>query len=63
MSDALKFPIYASIALSTLYILFKNLDKNFLNFIFKSAFSFMGMGLIGGQILRHEVGNIFKFLP
>lgn len=48
MSDALKFPIYASIALSTLYILFKNLDKNFLNFIFKSAFSFMGMGLIGG---------------
>lgn len=48
MSDALKFPIYASIALGTLYVLFKNLDKNFLNFIFKSVFSFLGMGLIGG---------------
>lgn len=48
MSDALKFPIYASIALGSLYVLFKNLDKNFLNFIFKSIFSFLGMGLIGG---------------
>ena len=34
MADALKFPIYATIALGTLYILFKNIDKNFLNFIF-----------------------------
>lgn len=63
MSDALKFPIYASIALGTLYILFKNLDKNFLNFIFRSVFSFLGMGMIGGQVLRHDIHNILKFLP
>ena len=63
MSDALKFPIYASMALGTLYVLFKNLDKNFLNFIFRSVFSFLGMGLIGGQVLRNDIGKIFKFLP
>lgn len=55
MSDALKFPIYASIALGTLYVLFKNLDKNFLNFIFKSVFAFLGTGLIGGQVLRNDI--------
>lgn len=63
MSDAMKFPIYASIALATLYILFKNLDKDFLNFIFKAIFAFLGTSLIGGQVLRHEVQKIFKFLP
>ena len=42
MNDALKFPIFATIALGSLYILFKNVDKNFLNFVFQSIFSFLG---------------------
>lgn len=46
MKDALKFPIYASISLGTLYILFKNIDKNFLNFAFKFAISIFGLEML-----------------
>lgn len=63
MGDALKFPIYATIALGSLYILFKNIDKNFLNFVFQSIFSFLGAELIGGQVLRNDIQKIFKFIP
>lgn len=34
MKSAMMFPIMATIGLGSLYILFKNIDKNFLNFVF-----------------------------
>lgn len=53
MEDALKFPIYATIALVSLYILFKNIDKSFLNLVFKLNFSIMGTSLIGSLLTDH----------
>ena len=46
MKDALKFPMYATISLVTLYILFKNIDKNFLNFAFKLAIAIFGLEML-----------------
>lgn len=62
MEDALKFPIYATTALVTLYILFKNIDKNFLNLLFKANFSVMGANLIGSLLTPH-IRLIFPQLP
>lgn len=62
MEDALKFPIFATIALVSLYILFKNVDKDFLNFVFKVNFSIMGANLIG-SILKDNIRMIFPTLP
>ena len=46
MKDALKFPMYATISLVSLYILFKNIDKNFLNFAFRLAISIFGLEML-----------------
>ena len=40
MSDAIKFPIQASVALIVLYVLFSNVDNNLLLLIFDSIYSF-----------------------
>ncbi len=58
MEDALKFPFYASAALIVLYILFKNIDKDLLNPLFKANFSIMGMTCIG-NILTSRIPLIF----
>lgn len=46
MKDALKFPMYATISLFTLYVLFKNVDKDFLNLAFKLAISILGLEML-----------------
>ena len=51
MEDALKFPFYASFALCVLYVLFKNIDKDLLNYLFKINFGMMGVSCLGGFIL------------
>jgi len=42
MSDALKFPVQASVALIVLYVLFSNVDNNLLLLIFKINFGLLG---------------------
>lgn len=61
MSDALKFPIMASGALLTLYVLFKNINNDLLTLIFKINFAFMGVSVIG-SFLRERVSLIFPTL-
>lgn len=51
MEDALKFPFYASFALCVLYVLFKNIDKNLLNYLFKINFGMMGVSCLGSFII------------
>ena len=58
----MKFPIYATIALGTLYILFKNIDKDFLNLVFKVNFSVMGASFIG-SLLKDNIRMVFPNLP
>ena len=47
MSDALKFPIQASVALLVLYVLFSNIDSNILLTVFKMNFGILGATCIG----------------
>ena len=53
VSEALKFPIYATVALLSLYILFKNIDKDFLNLLFKINFGLMGASCIGNMLVEY----------
>lgn len=62
MEDALKFPFYASFALCGLYVLFKNLDKNFLNFLFKINFGMMGVSCLG-SFIHDQIHILFPSLP
>ena len=48
MSDALKFPIYASSALLFLYFVFKNIEGDLIVFLFKINFSMMALSSLGG---------------
>jgi len=62
LNGALKFPVYATIALFSLYILFKNIDKDFLNMLFKINFGIMGASCIG-SILEEFIPSLFPNLP
>ena len=62
MSDAAKFPFMASAALMVLYVLFKNIDKDILNMLFKANFAIMGMSAIGA-FFEDSIAETFPNLP
>jgi minor histocompatibility antigen H13 len=61
MSDALKFPFQASMALIVLYVLFTNVDNNLLLAIFKINFGMLGTTCIG-TFLYERVNVLFPRL-
>ena len=62
MKDALKFPMYATISLVSLYVLFKNIDKNFLNFAFRFVVSIFGLEMLA-QFMQPYIRFFIPQLP
>ena len=62
MSDALKFPFQASLALIVLYVLFSNVDNNLLLTIFRINFGLLGTSCIGTFVFE-RMHLLFPKLP
>ena len=56
IEDAKMFPIYGSISLFTLYLLFKYLDKELINYLLTVYFVVLGVGALTQVLLNIAKG-------
>ena len=61
-TDTLSFPIYASVALVTLYFLYSVLPKELLNTLFRVNFCVLGFSILF-PFLTSKMGTLFSAIP
>ena len=59
--DAMKFPLTASIALFSLYLITKNIDPKYLNYLLSAYFMILGVAAI--TVMFSEIEGLRKFFP